>query len=152
MCGNSRIQEKEDVKGTMKKKSVDRNRVLAAFLAAAMAGTYLPSIPAAAAGGESDPAVLAQFTFDDAETGFAGGNAVANVNGTYELRDSMDAENGKALYLNGNAANYLSVTDQDGGSLLAGKEAITISYDEKPDQTGTNWAYYAAPTLSLIHI
>lgn len=129
----------------MKKKSAVRNRVLAAFLAAAMVGTYLPSIPAAAAGGDGDPAVLAQFTFDDAETGFAGGNAVANVNGTYELRDSMDAENGKALYLNGNAANYLSVTDQDGGSLLAGKEAITISYDEKPDQTGTSWAYYAAP-------
>ena len=130
----------------MKKKSAVGNRVLAAFLAAAMVGTYLPAIPAAAAGGDGDPAVLAQFTFDDAETGFAGGSAVAKVNGTYELRDSMDAENGKALYLNGNAANYLSVTDEDGGSLLAGKEEITISYDEKPDQTGTNWAYYAAPT------
>ena len=130
----------------MKKKSAVGNRVLAAFLATAMVGTYLPAIPAAAAGGDGDPAVLAQFTFDDAETGFAGGSAVAKVNGTYELRDSMDAENGKALYLNGNAANYLSVTDEDGGSLLAGKEEITISYDEKPDQTGTNWAYYAAPT------
>ena len=130
----------------MKKKSAVGNRVLAAFLATAMVGTYLPAIPAAAAGGDGEPAVLAQFTFDDAETGFAGGNAVANVNGTYELRDSMDAENGKALYLNGNAANYLSVTDKNGGSLLAGKEEITLSYDEKPDQTGTNWAYYAAPT------
>ena len=42
-------------------------------------------------------------------------------------------------------ANYLSVTDSDGGSLLAGKEEITISYDEKPDQTGTSWVFYAAP-------
>ena len=83
----------------MKKKSAVGNRVLAAFLATAMVGTYLPAIPAAAAGGDGDPAVLAQFTFDDAETGFAGGSAVAKVNGTYELRDSMDAENGKALYL-----------------------------------------------------
>ncbi len=50
----------------MKKKSAVGNRVLAAFLAAAMVGTYLPAIPAAAAGGDGDPAVLAQFTFDDA--------------------------------------------------------------------------------------
>ena len=70
---------------------------------------------------------------------------MANVNGTYELQDSKDAESGKALYLNGNAGNYLSVTDSDGGSLLAGKEEITISYDEKPDQTGTSWVFYAAP-------
>ena len=54
----------------MKKKSAVGNRVLAAFLAAAMVGTYLPAIPAAAAGGDGDPVVLAQFTFDDAETGF----------------------------------------------------------------------------------
>lgn len=35
----------------MKKKSVVGNRILAAFLATAMVGTYLPAIPAAAAGG-----------------------------------------------------------------------------------------------------
>lgn len=40
----------------MKKKSVVGNRVLAAFLAAAMVGTYLPAIPAAAAEGDDEPA------------------------------------------------------------------------------------------------
>ena len=95
--------------------------------------------------GEEEPDLLADFTFDAAETGFAGGSAVAKINGTYELRDSKDAQSGKALYLNGNASNYLSVTDEAGKSLLAGKEEITISYDEKPDQTGTSWVFYAAP-------
>ena len=130
-----------------KKKHLAGKRVLAAVLTAALAGTYIPAVPAAAAGGD-EPEVLAKFTFDDVDTGFAGGSAEAAVNGTYELRDSKDAESGKALYLDGNAANYLSVTDKDGGSLLAGKEELTISYDEKPDQTATNWAFYAAPNTN----
>ena len=45
--------------------------------------------------GEEEPDLLADFTFDDAETGFAGGSAVAKINGTYELRDSKDAQSGK---------------------------------------------------------
>ena len=121
-----------------------KHRALAAVLAVSMVGAYVPTV-ASAQPGEEEPDLLADFTFDDAETGFAGGSAVAKINGTYELRDSKDAQSGKALYLNGNASNYLSVTDEAGKSLLAGKEEITISYDEKPDQTGTSWVFYAAP-------
>ena len=121
-----------------------KHRALAAVLAVSMVGAYVPTI-ASAQPGEEEPDLLADFTFDDAETGFAGGSAVAKINGTYELRDSKDAQSGKALYLNGNASNYLSVMDEAGKSLLAGKEEITISYDEKPDQTGTSWVFYAAP-------
>ena len=135
----------------MRRKRKAGNRVLAAVLAVSMVGAYAPAISAAGQpDGQPDGGaqLLADFTFDDAETGFAGGEAKASANGVYELRDSKDAESGKALYLNGNAANYLSVTDMDGGSLLAGKEEITISYDEKPDQTGTSWAFYAAPSTA----
>lgn len=130
----------------MRRKRKVRNRVLAAVLAVSMVGAYAPAISAAGQR-DGEPQLLADFTFDDAD-GFAGGVAKAAVNGTYELRDSKDAESGKALYLNGSASNYLSVTDEDGGSLLAGKEEITISYDEKPDQTGTSWAFYAAPSTA----
>ena len=112
-------------------------------LGAAMVGTMIPAT--AKAQEETSVALLADFTFDDAAHVTGGGNAKAEVKGTYELKDSKDAENGQALYLDGNASNYLTVTDADGGSLLTGKKAITISYDAKPDRTSTSWVFYAAP-------
>ena len=84
--------------------------------------------------------LLAYFTFDDEESGFISENAKAE--GTYTLKDSYD---GKALYLDGSAEQFLTVTDKDGGSLLAGAEELTISYEAKPDRTDTNWVFYAAP-------
>lgn len=84
--------------------------------------------------------VLADFTFDNETDGFIGGTAKAS--GSYTLENSYD---GKALYLDGSASNYLTVTNQEGGSLLTGLNEVTISYEMKPDRTTTNWVMYAAP-------
>ena len=124
----------------MKRKEMWK-RGLAIVLSAAMISPFLP----AEASAETTAPLLANFTFDDEASVLTGGNAKATVNGSYQLTDSKDAANGKALYLDGNAANYLSVTDAGGKSLLAGKEEITVSYDAKPDQTATSWIFYAAP-------
>ena len=124
----------------MKRKEMWK-RGLVIVLSVAMISPFLP----AEASAETTVPLLANFTFDDEASVLTGGNAKATVNGSYQLTDSKDAANGKALYLDGNAANYLAVTDADGKSLLAGKEEITVSYDAKPDQTATSWIFYAAP-------
>lgn len=93
--------------------------------------------------GVTEAKVLAEFSFDDAATGFSSDNAKAT--GTYTLADSHD---GKALYLDGSSSNFLTVTDAEGGSLLTGATELTISYDMKPDRTTTNWPFYAAPNAN----
>ena len=128
------------------KKEILWKRGLVLTLSAAMISPFLPT--AVLAADTDDVALLADFTFDDADSVTNGGNAKATVNGSYELKESKDAASGNALYLNGNASNYLSVTDADGKSLLAGKEEITISYDAKPDRTATNWVFYGAPNAN----
>ena len=94
-----------------------------------------PSYPA-------EKKVLAEFTFDDEESGFVSGNGKAVAAGTNDLSD--DAIKGKALSLDGTGSNYLKVTDTDGNALLSGCEELTVSYWRKVDDTGTNWAFFAA--------
>ena len=77
-------------------------RWISLALGAAMVGTMIPAT--AKAQEETSVALLADFTFDDAAHVTGGGNAKAEVKGTYELKDSKDAENGQALYLDGNAS------------------------------------------------
>ena len=89
------------------------------------------------------PKVLADFDFDDETSGFTSVNA--NAAGAHALQASYNKANGKALYLDGTAANFLTVTDKNGGSLLTGSEELTISFEAKPDSTATNWLFYAAP-------
>ena len=92
--------------------------------------------------------LLAEFTFnseasDGVFTGSSRTDAVANVNGSVSIQDKLGSD--KALYLDGTADNYLSLTKKDGSSLLTGKEEITISFDTKRARTATNWIFYAAP-------
>ncbi len=83
--------------------------------------------------------LLLDFTFDDAETGFKGGQAAAEPVG--ELRE---VDGRKALYLNG--SEFLDVTKEDGSSLLTNVQAMTVSFDMKPTAHGTTgWPFYAAP-------
>lgn len=86
------------------------------------------------------PETLAEFNFDDEQSGFAGGEAVAS--GSYKL---VDHDGGKAVYLDGKT-DFLKVTGSDGGSLMAGGLAkeLTISVQVKPEG-GTGWLFYAAP-------
>ena len=97
--------------------------------------------------------LLAEFTFnseasDGVFTGSSRTDAVANVNGSVSIQDKMGSD--KALYLDGTADNYLSLTKKDGSSLLTGKEEITISFDTKRARTATNWIFYAAPDDSTL--
>ncbi|MBO5302999.1 MAG: family 43 glycosylhydrolase [Lachnospiraceae bacterium] len=88
-----------------------------------------------------DSKLLAYFSFDDETSGFSGKGAVGSAEGTAEL--ATDGASGSALSLDG--AGYVDVTAEDGSSLLAGKDEITISYYSKVEGTGTNWSVYAAP-------
>lgn len=76
-----------------------------------------------------------KFTSDGVEAVVTGGSVVLQ---------ERDAANGKALYLDG-SAKYLKLQKTDGSSVLTGLDALTISFDAKPDRTGTNWGFYAAP-------
>lgn len=78
----------------------------------------------------AEPDALLSFDFDEGETTdgatITGTNAVATVVKGCELVDSKEG-NGKALKLDANAKQYLNVVGA--GALLAGKKAITVSYD-----------------------
>ena len=89
------------------------------------------------------PKCLASFTFDDEESGFVSWNGKAVAAGTNDLSD--DAVKGKALSLDGTGTNYLTVTKENGDSLLTGLEELTISYWNKVDNDASNWVYYMAP-------
>jgi len=101
---------------------------------------------------DTEEKILADFNFDteadlgNGAKGFASENAKAS--GSYTLQDSYNAKAGKALYLDGSASNFLTVTDKEGNSLLAGVNEMTISYEFKPDRSDTNWVMYAAPNSS----
>lgn len=86
---------------------------------------------------------IADFSFDDMETGFSGAGAVANQNGAVAI---VDRENqaGKALDLNGTDA-WLDVKKQDGGSLLTGLEELTVSFDSYSRKNEKSWSFFAAP-------
>lgn len=118
----------------MKKGKAIRKKVITSFLAASMVCTLMPATAQAADTTEDLP-LLAEFTFDDLQNGFQGGQAQAAQKGTPAVRET-DGRN--ALYLDG--SSYLDVTKLEGGSLLAGQEEITVSYDAKPDLTNSgNW-------------
>ena len=85
------------------------------------------------------PDILAEFDFDDEETGFTNGYAVAE--GTYTLQDH---DGGKAIYLNG-TSDFLKVTKTTGSSLLTGEKEMTVSFQAKPEAGTTNWGFFAAP-------
>lgn len=126
----------------MNEKKAAGKKALAAFLAFAMAGAYLPSVPAAAA--EPEANLLLDFNFDNLTDSKEIVTDTARATGGYTLQGSYEGA-GKALHLDGTASQWLRVTDKQGGSLLAGLEEMTVSYDIKNERPDTNWALYAAP-------
>ncbi len=91
--------------------------------------------------------ILAQFDFDNETDGFTSENAKAA--GTYTLQDSYHRQVKKALYLDGTANQFLTVTNNNGGSLLTGCRELTVSFESRPDRTDTNWLFYAAPNTDM---
>ena len=87
------------------------------------------------------PETLVDFTFDDEQSGFAGGAAIAK--GVYSLKEH---DEGKALYLNG-YKDYLEVTGTNGGTIVPGGllKEMTVSLQAKRDGGEFGWVFYAAP-------
>ena len=111
-----------------------------AFLALAMAGAYVPSIPASAEGSGAD--LLLDFNFEGLSAGAEITTDTASATGGYTLTESYDGSS--ALHLDGTSSQWLNVTKSDGTSLLTGLDEITISYDIQNERTTTNWAFFAA--------
>lgn len=88
--------------------------------------------------------LIADFNFDDASSGLAGGGAKATVQGTASYADSFEG-NGKAANIS--SSFWLNVTNEDGTPLLAGLDEFTISYDSKTSG-GSGWVLFAAPDTS----
>lgn len=118
--------------------------MLAAFLALALAGSYIPSIPAAAE--EPDAELLLDFDFEGLSAGQTITTETASASGGYTLTTSYDGS--QALHLDGTSSQWLNVTKAGGTSLLTGQDEITISYDIKNERDGTNWAFFAAPNTT----
>lgn len=88
--------------------------------------------------------LIADFNFDDAASGLAGGGAKAAVQGTASFMDSLEG-NGKAI--NPSSGFWLNVTKADGTPLLAGLNELTTSYDSKTSG-GSGWVFFAAPSTA----
>ncbi|WP_026497649.1 LamG-like jellyroll fold domain-containing protein [Butyrivibrio sp. WCD2001] len=89
-------------------------------------------------------AAIAHFTFDDKEKGFAGKGAVAKVNNGY---DAVEHGDGKAVKLNKADKQYLTLTKEDGSSLLSGLKSFSVNYWSNSEvKNETQWLFYAAET------
>lgn len=124
-------------------------RTFNAALSSALTGTVKEDTVIKLVYSEEDyDGIILDLSFDDEETGFAGGLGKATSAGANVL---VEGVKGNALSLDGTSANWLSaVMAEDGSPLLSNLEEITITfYTNKPSGTGNNnWAFFAAPNAS----
>lgn len=122
-----------------------KQRCFAWVLTGVMAVSALPSISLTAEA--AAPNKLADFSFDvDAAGGvYDGGNAQAAMKGNCQTKVKYGTN--RALYLDGKNS-FINITSKDGGSILKGKENITVSYDMKPEKRDTGWTFFAAPNAN----
>jgi GH43 family beta-xylosidase len=113
-------------------------RLLGGIAAVALCAAFATPSPASAA--PETPGLVADFGFEAAGATFDGGAALATTHGTATV---VPGPTGNAARLG--SAFWLDVKKKDGTPLLAGLDAVTISYDSKPDATGnTGWTVFAA--------
>ena len=84
---------------------------------------------------------IADFSLEDAQ-GLKGSGATASVVGNAEFVE--DETRGKAMSFDGTGSSYLTVAKEDGSSLLADVEELTVAYYSKAARAGGNWTMYAA--------
>ena len=133
-------------------------KFMCAFLASAMVVSSVPGsmVPAFAeedtetgdetqSSNESEEAseakLIASIDFDGESAADRKG-AEVEVVGTSRYSDETESGEGKSFYLDG--STYLNVSDEDGGSLLSGHDALTISYKSKSEKASFSWGYFAA--------
>jgi|GEM_PF-2875538 len=119
-------------------------RILATVMTAALA---LTSVPFNVMANEWTPeqGLIADFDFEGGDattTEFTGAGAKATVNGTADYATGSDDSNAFSFSNN----TWLNVTKADDEPLLAGLDAITISYDSYSSASGGDWTFFAART------
>lgn len=94
--------------------------------------------------------LIAHFTFDDAESGLTGGGATAHPKKfdsdfvDDEANIVEDEERGNVYdFGTRDDKRFLEVTKDDGSSLLAGVEQLTISFWFNSGDAGTNWYFWS---------
>ncbi len=93
--------------------------------------------------------LLLNLSFDDEDSGFAGGKGKAEAQGKNVL---ADGKQGRALSLDGTVSNWLNVTENGGGSLLTRVPEMTVSFYAKiADSSKANWPFFAASDTSEQH-
>mgnify|MGYP002243933728 CR=1 FL=1 len=113
--------------------------------------TTSANVRAAANTATADPIASFDFNSDPDDGAFASaqGDAKATVQGTADLVNGKDDDNGKAAQLG--SGFWLNVTKSDGSALLNGLDDVTISYDSKAAATGGQWTVFAAPTAGAVN-
>ncbi len=113
--------------------------------------TTSANVRAAANTATADPIAGFDFNSDPDDGAFASaqGDAKATVQGTANLVNGKDDDNGKAAQLG--SGFWLNVTKSDGNALLNGLDDVTISYDSKAAATGGQWTVFAAPTAGAVN-
>lgn len=113
--------------------------------------TTSANVRAAANTATADPIASFDFNSDPDDGAFASaqGDAKATVQGTVDLVNGKDDDNGKAAQLG--SGFWLNVTKSDGSALLNGLDDVTISYDSKAAATGGQWTVFAAPTAGAVN-
>lgn len=93
--------------------------------------TTSANVRAAANTATADPIASFDFNSDPDDGAFASaqGDAKATVQGTVDLVNGKDDDNGKAAQLG--SGFWLNVTKSDGSALLNGLDDVTISYDSR---------------------
>lgn len=96
----------------------------------------------------TEPACLVDFDFENLTDGSEITSDGAKATGNYTVSTGYLGQ-GSAIYLDGSADQFLTVTDEEGESLLTGLTELTVSLEVKMDRMdATNWVFYAAPNSS----
>lgn len=91
-----------------------------------------------------DTDLLIDLDFNNGDLTSNSAYGKAAVVGTEEYDTGSDGS--KCFKLNG--ANYIELTDANGGGLLTGRENLTIAFKAKPTATSAAWWFYAAPNTN----
>ncbi len=90
----------------------------------------------------SEAKLIADFNFDEVEADETMTGAGAKASGTYSVTKSYGTS-GNALELDG-SSQFLTVTKENGDSLLKGLDEVSISADVSFEHTATDWLFFSS--------
>ena len=131
----------------MKNKKAMQRKVSAVLSALMVIGSVnVQGLAVQAETKSQEEGLLAYLDFEQEPNALSAGNpdvAVYSKGENVLQADSFAEYAGKSLYLDGTGSNYLSLINQDGTGVLAGKEHVTISYWSKvtSEANRANWGF-----------